>query len=186
MRNHEIKTTDEVRALIGNMSMNEYRGHTEEEANPRKKGMIDLNTQDALLARNKLLNIQLKTIAKRLEAREVAQLSAKANCDICEQAHESGVCIPTSFGFSEEQVKYMGNYSRQKRNPYSNTYNPGWAEHPNFSYRSNNILQPPRTTPPKELSNNHQGHLIMQIIHKGKLIDWLRRLMKCKSDMRFA
>jgi hypothetical protein len=38
--------------------------------------MIDLNTRNALLASNKLLSIQLETIAKRLEAREVAQLSA--------------------------------------------------------------------------------------------------------------
>jgi len=105
--------------------------------------MIDLNTQDALLASNKLLNIQLETIEKRLEAREVAYLSTKTNCEICEQAHENGAFLPTSLGFSEEHVKYMGSYSRQQRNPYSNTYNPGWAEHPNFSYKCNNVLQPP-------------------------------------------
>jgi len=147
----KIKTVDEVRTLIDNMSMNEYRGHTEEEETPRKKDMIDLNTQDALLASNKLHKIQLESIAKRLEAREVAHLFAKTNCEICEQAHESSVCLPTSLGFSEEQVKYMENYSRQQRNPYSNTYNPGWVEHPNFSYQSNNILQPPQTNLP------HQG-----------------------------
>jgi hypothetical protein len=95
----KIKTTDEVRAVIDNLSPNEYRGHIEEEMTPRKKGMIDLNTQDALLASNKLLSIQLETLAKRLEAREVAHLSAKTNCDIYEQAHESGACLPASLGF---------------------------------------------------------------------------------------
>ena len=45
----KIKTAGGVRELINNMSLNEYRGHTEEEATPRKKCMIDLNTQDALL-----------------------------------------------------------------------------------------------------------------------------------------
>jgi hypothetical protein len=94
----KIKTTDKVRALIDNMSLNEHRGHTEEEATPRKKDMIDLNTQDALLATNKLLSIQLETIAKRLEALEVAHLSAKTNCDICEQAHENGAWLPASLG----------------------------------------------------------------------------------------
>jgi len=34
----KIKTADEVRAMIDNMSLNEYRGHTEEEATPSKKG----------------------------------------------------------------------------------------------------------------------------------------------------
>ena len=34
---------------------------------------------------------------------------------------------------------------RQQYNPYSNTYNPGWRDHPNFSYRNNsaqNLLPP--------------------------------------------
>ncbi|KAG8491585.1 hypothetical protein CXB51_014659 [Gossypium anomalum] len=35
----------------------------------------------------------------------------------------------------EEQVHYMGNNnSRPQNNPYSNTYNAGWRNHPNFSW----------------------------------------------------
>lgn len=64
----KIKTTDDVRELIENMSLNEYRVHTKEEAAPRKKCMIYLNTEDDILASNKLLSIQLETLAKRLEA----------------------------------------------------------------------------------------------------------------------
>jgi len=118
----KIKTVVEVREMIDNMSLNEYQEQTEE------KAMIDLNTQDALLASTKLLSIQLETVTKRLEAREVAQLYAKTICDFREKAHESGACLPASLRFSKEQVKYMGNYSSKQRNLYSNTYNPGWAE----------------------------------------------------------
>ena len=32
-----------------------------------------------------------------------------------------------------EQVDYLGNLGRTQNNPYSNTYNPGWRNHPNFS-----------------------------------------------------
>ena len=34
-----------------------------------------------------------------------------------------------------EQANYVGNQfqGRQTNNPYSNTYNPGWRNHPNFS-----------------------------------------------------
>jgi len=49
--------------------------------------MIDLNIQDDLLASNKLLNVQIETLAKRLEARKVAQLSAKSICDFSKQAY---------------------------------------------------------------------------------------------------
>ncbi|KAG8474732.1 hypothetical protein CXB51_031458 [Gossypium anomalum] len=35
----------------------------------------------------------------------------------------------------EEQVNYMGNNNfRSQNNPYSNTYNVGWRNHPNFSW----------------------------------------------------
>jgi len=67
----KVKTADEVRELIDNMYLNEYGANIEEKASPKKKGMIDINTQDALLASNKLLSIQLETLTKRLEAREV-------------------------------------------------------------------------------------------------------------------
>ncbi|XP_010536282.1 PREDICTED: uncharacterized protein LOC104811320 [Tarenaya hassleriana] len=44
--------------------------------------------------------------------------------------------------FSQEQgvedVNYVAN------NPYSNTYNPGWRNHPNFSYKSNNYQNAPQ------------------------------------------
>ncbi|XP_048227250.1 uncharacterized protein LOC125369280 [Ricinus communis] len=42
-----------------------------------------------------------------------------------------------------EQVDYMGNGPRQQGNPYSNTYNPGWHNHPNFGWRNNNAQGPP-------------------------------------------
>ncbi|AES87383.1 hypothetical protein MTR_4g026370 [Medicago truncatula] len=42
----KIKTSNEVRELIDNMSLSEYRAHTEEKAATKKKGMIDLNTHD--------------------------------------------------------------------------------------------------------------------------------------------
>jgi len=50
----------------------------------------------------------------------------------------------------------MGNFSRQQRSPYSNTYNPGWAEHPNFSYWINNVLQPPQKNCPSPQGTQHQ------------------------------
>ena len=37
----------------------------------------------------------------------------------------------------------MGNFNRQpQNNPYSNTYNPGWKQHPNFSWSDQNRNTP--------------------------------------------
>lgn len=37
-----------------------------------------------------------------------------------------------------ESIPYQVNYAQG--NPYSNTYNPGWRNHPNFSYKNNNSI----------------------------------------------
>lgn len=57
----KIKTAREVRELIVNMSLDEYRALTDEKVSLKKKGIIDLNTHDTLLASNKLLSLQLET-----------------------------------------------------------------------------------------------------------------------------
>eukprot|EP00257_Ricinus_communis_P022201 XP_015581861.1 uncharacterized protein LOC107262176 [Ricinus communis] len=47
--------------------------------------------------------------------------------------------LPSFYGDDYEQVNLMESYQpRQPRNnPYSSTYNPGWRNHPNFSWRNN-------------------------------------------------
>ncbi|XP_057760118.1 uncharacterized protein LOC130980452 [Arachis stenosperma] len=52
---------------------------------------------------------------------------------------------------SSEQVSYMGSAPRNPNNdPYSQTYNQGWRNHPNFGWRD----QPQR---PQNFNNNSQG-----------------------------
>ncbi|KAA3474336.1 Retrotransposon gag protein [Gossypium australe] len=43
---------------------------------------------------------------------------------------------PYGHGMESEQMNYMGNNFGSNNNPYSNTYNPGWRNHPNFSWGS--------------------------------------------------
>ncbi|KAL5574401.1 hypothetical protein UlMin_023998 [Ulmus minor] len=38
---------------------------------------------------------------------------------------------------NSEQAKYVSNFQRPQHNPYSNTYNPGWRNHPNLSWGNN-------------------------------------------------
>ncbi|XP_024035568.1 uncharacterized protein LOC112496079 [Citrus sinensis] len=73
------------------------------------------------------------------------------SCVYCGEGHLFDNCPgnPTS-------VNYMGSFNKQNHdNPYSNTYNPGWRQHPNFSWSyqnqtvaapsgQNRLAQPPR------------------------------------------
>jgi hypothetical protein len=50
-------------------------------------------------------------------------------------------------GSLHEQAHALNSFQRPTHNPYSQTYNPGWRNHPNFSWKSNNnnaqTSQPP-------------------------------------------
>ena len=66
--------------------------------------------------------------------KQVAELS----CVYRGEEHDFDNCPrnPTS-------VNYVGNFNRQpQNNPYSNTYNLGWKQHPNFSWSNQNRNAP--------------------------------------------
>jgi len=80
------KIAAEIKELIENMSLNEYR------------------PQDALLGSHKLLSDKIEAIAKKLEEEEVARLSTNDIGHVfCEQAHETKACLLASLRLYEEQ-----------------------------------------------------------------------------------
>ncbi|KAG8478909.1 hypothetical protein CXB51_028753 [Gossypium anomalum] len=81
---------------------------------------------------NKLTNI-VQTLL-------IDKMSPTRLCKICTKPdHPTDSCLILHEG-STEQVNAVKNFSRppQKRyDPYSNSYNVGWKDHPNLSYGSN-------------------------------------------------
>ncbi|CAJ2677643.1 unnamed protein product [Trifolium pratense] len=118
------KNEDEVRELVENMCMNEYRSKSERD--PKKRGVFDVDTNTALLAQIEILNKKLA--AKTLAEANVSQVQ-EVRCDFCHGPHANGMC---SLEAESEEANYAGGY--QKNNPYSNTYNPGWKDHPNLQW----------------------------------------------------
>lgn len=55
----------------------------------------------------------------------------------------------------KETVNYVKNFNRQGNNPYSNTYNRGWRNHPNFTW-SNNSGQ--KNNPPPGFQQQNKDH----------------------------
>ena len=61
---------------------------------------------------------------------------AKTCCICTTSSHTTNMC-PILQDDLNEQANTVGGFTgsqRQRYDPYSNTYNPGWKEHPNFSY----------------------------------------------------
>lgn len=57
-------------------------------------------------------------------------------CEVCGvNGHSAGDCqLILVVGTNVDTINYVNN---QTENPYSNTYNAGWRDHPNFSYENN-------------------------------------------------
>jgi hypothetical protein len=63
------------------------------------------------------------------------------NCELCGNPGYTAQECQILAGVPTDQVNYT------QGNPYSNTYNPGWKNHPNFSYKNDNALYAPGQAP---------------------------------------
>ena len=91
---------------------------------PTKKSLLELTSQDALLAQNNLLSKQLEALTKTLSKLPTqihyAQSSPSTilqvvGCAMCGGAHNSGCCIPNEEP-TAHAVNYMGNQPRNNFN----------------------------------------------------------------------
>ena len=62
------------------------------------------------------------------------------SCSFCASPMHSIENCPSSLAFVEcsmEQVNAFNDFQKQSSGPYSETYNPGWRNHPNFAWKHN-------------------------------------------------
>ena len=82
--------------------------------------------------------------------------SAPPPCEICGFIeHLTLNCqVGSSFAQDTSEINYVNNFNpRLTNDPYFNTCNPGWRNHPNLSYKSNpnpSNLPQVNTRPPPE------------------------------------
>ncbi|XP_061998986.1 uncharacterized protein LOC133716297 [Rosa rugosa] len=66
-------------------------------------------------------------------------------CGVCSmQGHVSDQCPQLMEGGGQEGVNAIGfqqGFQRPRNDPFSNTYNPGWRDHPNFRWKDNDNVQ---------------------------------------------
>ncbi|MED6129447.1 hypothetical protein PIB30_108010 [Stylosanthes scabra] len=93
---------------------------------------------------------QLSTMNKKLKVLAVGTQTA---CGLCGGPYENYNCsFIQDDQSSTKQVNYLGNQPRPPQNdPYSNTFNPCWRNHPNFDWGGNQ-----RQWNNNNFQNNHQ------------------------------
>ncbi|KAG9458353.1 hypothetical protein H6P81_002861 [Aristolochia fimbriata] len=125
------KTPNEVYELIEEMTSNMYQYPVERSARGRKSVVHNV---DHVLA----LQAQVESLTKQLTKLHTSSLVAQI-CDMCGGGHPNHECQAGNIQAvsSFNQANYVSNFHRSN-DPYSNTYNPGWGSHPNFSWSNNN------------------------------------------------
>uniref|UniRef100_A0A2N9IKQ4 RNA-directed DNA polymerase n=1 Tax=Fagus sylvatica TaxID=28930 RepID=A0A2N9IKQ4_FAGSY len=130
----------------------------------------DLNARIASLAR-KVESMELRKV------NEITPVQKEEVCGICEiMGHATHEC-PTIPAFKEvlhDQANAMNTYKKPFQSPYSETYNPGWRNHPNFSWRNENNAPPPQG-PSNSVTYNPP--------HKRTLEDTLQTFMQGQSTI---
>ena len=110
-----MKTPEEAMELIENMAASDHAILCDQTHIPIKRSLLELSSQNTLLAQNKLLAKQLKTLTETLgklpTQLQVTQPSHSVvlqvgGCSICGGAHESSCCIPLEE--AAQEVNYMG------------------------------------------------------------------------------
>jgi len=85
----------------------------------------------------------LDRIVEALELKRSGQLKTIQDivCQICEtNKHSTNDCptLPSFKKYLNEQANALNNIQRPNHNPCSQTYNPSWRNHSNFSWKSGN------------------------------------------------
>ena len=122
------KTPEAAYELMEELASNNYQWPTER-AMPRKTaGVLELDSITSLAA-------QMETLSQQLGKMNVNAIQTNVFCDHCAGNHSSADCqVGNPFAQSSYgQANYVSNFQHQN-NPYSNTYNLGWRNHPNFSW----------------------------------------------------
>ena len=125
------------------------------EKQPRKKtrGVLEVDALSSINAQlasvtNLLQNLALRQdsmIKAPVHTAAVINQTVAESCVYYGEEHTFDQCLS-----NPPSIFYVGNQASQgnpKNNPFSNTYNPGWRNHPNFSWKgqgSYNQQMPPR------------------------------------------
>ena len=114
------------------------------------KGKYNLSQEDDLSAR-------IASLARKIEAmefkkvNEIRTVQNEEVCGICEiVGHSTNECpnIPMFKEVIHDQANAMNTFKKPFPSPYSETYNPQWRNHPNFSWRDDNRAYGPQPQKP--------------------------------------
>ena len=119
------------------MALNDRQSQHDRSPSQRKPGVLELNTNDAILAQNKLLSQQVELLTQQMaklpqQMKEIQGSQVRhqvACCELCQGDHPTGFCPPL------EEVSYVNNQNQgYQRN--NQGYQPSRFNNQNFQQQS--------------------------------------------------
>ena len=133
----ENKTMEESYTLIEKLAQNHAQWSIDR--TPRAGGKHDVDTITMLTAKMEAMQRKIDSLSNQPSGKAII------TCNFCGIVGHSALECTQGMASTDldgsEQVNAVWN-NNQRRDPYSNTYNPGWRDHPNFSYRNQNVENP--------------------------------------------
>ncbi|KAH9782757.1 hypothetical protein KPL71_009045 [Citrus sinensis] len=154
------KTPTQARELISNMAANAQQFGNRQDATSRTVNEVNISSVEQRL--DKLTSLVEKFV--------VGNVQQVKTCGICSNMGHSTDMCPTLQEELVEQANAVGGFPgmpQRRYDPYAQTYNPGWKDHPNFSYgvRPSGFPQqylPRQLAPPQ--SNSKSGISLEEIV----------------------
>lgn len=159
------KTYAECMELVDRMARNNFQWPAERLGGPMQPtrgnnaGVHQIDQSTSMAARISSMENLLKQVVSKIGDKEK---KVEVSCVFCHGSHLYDECPQ-----NPESVCFLGRQNggfrqpQQQNNPYSETYNPGWRNHPNFSWGGNqqtheNYQHIPQHPPGFQQSYNRQ------------------------------
>ncbi|XP_031260802.1 uncharacterized protein LOC116118985 [Pistacia vera] len=162
------KTPEQAYELLEERASNSYQWPIKRLPVRRTSGVHNINVITALAA-------QMQALNKKIDGLQMQKPVIVASmCDFCGQDHPNHECQSGNMfavNSMPNQANYVSNFRKPNNNPYNETYNLGWRNHPNFYWSNNNQVKPPlpgfqsqeKKSNLKEMMAKQQGHLSSDI-----------------------
>ncbi|XP_062119374.1 uncharacterized protein LOC133833134 [Humulus lupulus] len=127
------KSANEAYDLLEEMAMNNQQWSSERSSSRKVAGLYEVDAISKLTA-------QVEVLTKQLQGNIITApvQQAQTLCEVCGGPHAYEQCQYANVNnMPMEQAQAIGNFPRQSNNnPYSNSFNQGWRNHPNFSWKN--------------------------------------------------
>ncbi|KAI5313260.1 hypothetical protein L3X38_042434 [Prunus dulcis] len=132
-RSIKNKTQNECQTLFDTLTIETQHSDTRS----KHAGVYEIGSSTAFVSKEQVdaITSKLDTLLAMNERGPIQEI-----CSICAILGDATISCLHGVDFSEflpEQANMLNTYRRPGNDPFSNTYNPGWQRHPNFSWGNN-------------------------------------------------